>query len=188
MKVTATLTVHYRANIIGQSRPNFSTTMLHVREAAPSKLAISREKMERPELVSTVQKEIRNAEPGDWKEDVNTQYHSMATTIKDAARAVFAKDMLTPHQEYISRNTMQRFVNTARRAWNREEHQPYRNLCRYLPFQFGLFAREGDPWLQEPEHLLLRVTLHREGCWSDVELIAQAEVLLRNAATFPMRD
>eukprot|EP00959_Pyramimonas_sp_CCMP1952_P332272 6957877-Pyramimonas_sp.AAC.1 len=107
-----------------------------------------------------------------WNVDVNVQYKDVVGVVKKEAAAVFGRDLLAPHQPYISRNTMQlirlrRYAVIACRKFHRKEPRAFSNLCLFLPAQFHLYANEGDPWYEESQRLLLGVGFRNAEIWGD---------------------
>eukprot|EP00959_Pyramimonas_sp_CCMP1952_P117434 2454814-Pyramimonas_sp.AAC.1 len=78
--------------------------------------------------------------------------------VKDAARRCFARDIFTPAQPYITRDTMRliklrRYVLQGLRKFRREESEPFQNICKFLPAQYQFVSQESDPWHEEAEKL-----------------------------------
>eukprot|EP00959_Pyramimonas_sp_CCMP1952_P241132 5039462-Pyramimonas_sp.AAC.1 len=111
-----------------------------------------------PGLQLEFRRRLETLRPGHWEQEVNNQYAEVIGSIKKYAKEIFSKDLLTPHQAYISRNTMQlirlrRYVLAARRKWKRKELDAFDNLCKFLPSQLDTYSNEGDPWHPQAQQL-----------------------------------
>eukprot|EP00959_Pyramimonas_sp_CCMP1952_P144513 3025047-Pyramimonas_sp.AAC.1 len=62
--------------------------------------------MKQEECCTKFRELLDKAEPGPWEQDVNSQYADVMRQVQGAARRCFARDIATPAQSHITRDTM----------------------------------------------------------------------------------
>ncbi len=132
------------------------------------------QKLQDPERVEQCRRAVAALQPPTWQTDVNDQYRQTISEVNEVARKLFAKDIISPIQPYISRATMRlirlrRYGLSAVRRWRAGSADAFDNLCKHLPRQHEFYVQQGDSWQEDGEALLLAVQLLSAGATTVAE-------------------
>ena len=156
---------------------------------ATQRYKLDPQKLQDPERVEQYRRAVAALRPPDWRTDVNEQYRKTIGEVNEIARKWFAKEIVSPIQPYISRETMRlirlrRHSLRAVRQWRVGGAEAFDNLCKHLPRQHEFYIQQGDLWAEEGQALLLAVQLLDSGGATVAETGKLVQAFLHN--TKPM--